>query len=243
MKHPIRLVLALSASALFAAGCSNTPYDATADDTAGSSYSSNNIPEAGPLTEAVNTYNPPVNNQTVPQVDTYAYQPQPQPQYQPAQPQADNNSYDTYAGSDNSGGAVAYDNSANANANPNNTGGYDYSAPGNETYSNYAAPSTDTYASNNNANSYYSGGNTAAPANTYSGGGGGAAVQVFASGSSSKAEQIKNSMSGRGLPAVVDNVAGLYKVRVPFGSEGEARANLARVRSASGEPGAFVTFR
>ena len=72
---------------------------------------------------------------------------------------------------------------------------------------------------------------------------GGAAVQVFASGSRGNAEQIKRSMDSRGLNAVIDQVDGLYKVRVPFGSESEARANLARVRSASGQSGAFVTFR
>ena len=66
---------------------------------------------------------------------------------------------------------------------------------------------------------------------------------MFASVSQAKAERIRQDMSSQGLNAVVDQINGLYKVRVPYASENEARANLIKVRHASGESGAFVTMR
>ncbi len=264
MKQPIRLILALSASALFVSACSTAPYDASSAD-GGSTYSSTgSVPEAGPLTSggAVGGSNyaytqPPVYQPQAPApvvtapvspANTYAYN----------QPDA-GGTYDSYAAGGNTGGNTGggYDYSANmdgGNTGGNPGGGYDYSASaggGNDTYNSYGGGGGDTYASTG-GNNYYSGGgsnsgggnnNYAASGGSGGGGAGGAAVQIFASGSSSKAEQIRNSMASRGLNAVVDQVDGLYKVRVPFSSETEARANLIRVRSASGESGAFVTFR
>ncbi len=140
----------------------------------------------------------------------------------------------------------------------------DYSQPqntANDTYTSYGTGNTgtttasnpattnyysdnsgyDTYASNNTGDGYTNTGNT-----THSGGytntaaAGGSAIQVFASGSQAKAEQIRQNMISQGLPAVVDAVNGLYKVRVPYPNVSAARANLIRVRQTSGEAGAFV---
>jgi len=66
---------------------------------------------------------------------------------------------------------------------------------------------------------------------------------VLASGNSSTAQSMKRQMDALGFNAVVDNVGGLYKVRVPFASREEAASNLSRIRSSSGETGAFVTAR
>ena len=73
--------------------------------------------------------------------------------------------------------------------------------------------------------------------------GGSAAVQVFATVSRDKAERIRQDIASQGLPAIVDQVDGLYKVRVPYSTASQARANLIKVRSVSGTPGAFVTSR
>lgn len=54
---------------------------------------------------------------------------------------------------------------------------------------------------------------------------------------------MRSQMQSLGLNAVVDNVGGLYKVRIPFASRDQASANLSRVRSLSGESGAFITTR
>ncbi|MCB1619344.1 MAG: SPOR domain-containing protein [Thiothrix sp.] len=136
-------------------------------------------------------------------------------------------SYDSY-------GPVAGNTAPTYNtAPPSNysTPGYDYSAPGGNT---------------GGGSSYYTGGSSyTSGSGGYSGGsaGGSSAVQVFATVSQDKAQRLQQDLRSQGLNAVVDRVDGLFKVRVPFGSESEARSNLARVRSLSGEAGAFVTSR
>ena len=72
--------------------------------------------------------------------------------------------------------------------------------------------------------------------------GGTYAVQVLASQSSGTAESMRGQMQSMGFNAVVDQVGGYYKVRVPFSSESEAKSNLGRIRS-SGAPDAFYTVR
>ncbi|TXH67162.1 MAG: SPOR domain-containing protein [Thiothrix sp.] len=249
MKHSLRLTLALSATVFFVSACSNTPYEDPSE-----TGSTSNIPEAGPLTSGgySGNYTQPQPGGGSAYYPPQTAQPQ-QPQYGAGYAQGQGgqpgNGYDTYASGsyDQSQGGQqdqgAYDMAGT-------TGGYDYSGGGsNDTYDSYSA---NTSSNNNSGGDYYannssgnSGGN-----DYYSGGGGGigrssgrAAVRVFGSGSSSKAQQVRSSMASRGLNAVVDSVDGLYKVRIPFSSESEARSNLMRVRSASGESGAFVTFR
>lgn len=258
MKHSLGLTLVLSATMFFVSACSNTPYESTTD-----SGATGNIPEAGPLVGGGGGYG---GGYTQPQQGggSGAYYP-PQTVAQPQQPTNDGyaqpqqgGGYDSYAG----GNGGTYDQAGQQGggydtAATTNNGGYDYSGGNNDSYNSYG---TNTNGANTGGNTgdYYAGGS--AGGNTggnsggdyYAGGSAGgnigsssgrAAVQIFASGSSSKAEQVRNSMASRGLTAVVDSVDGLYKVRVPFGNESEARSNLMRVRSASGESGAFVTFR
>ena len=263
MKHSLRLTLALSATVFFVSACSNTPYEDTSE-----TGSTSNIPEAGPLTGGgtggyggnyggsgytqnqqggSNAYYPP---QTA--------QPQ-QPQYGSGGGYGQNQGGQQGGGYDNYASGGSYDQSQGGQqgggydtAGNTNNGGDAYSGGNNDSYDSYGS---NTGGSSNGGGDYYanssSGGNSGG-GDYYAGGGGGgsigsssgrAAVQIFASGSSSKAQQVRSSMASRGLNAVVDSVDGLYKVRVPFGSESEARSNLMRVRSASGESGAFVTFR
>ncbi len=154
-----------------------------------------------------------------------------------APPAADNSagSYDTYAANTTAGGST-YNTYAASN---NNYGADSNSYAANTSSSNnyYAGANTsyDTYTNSTTGNNY-------APASTNSAGGS-AAVQVFATVSRDKAERIRQDIASQGLPAIVDQVDGLYKVRVPYSTEGQARANLIKVRSVSGTPGAFVTSR
>ena len=149
---------------------------------------------------------------------------------------AANNTYNTYA----------------ANANTSSGANYDYSGTAasiNNTYTSYgtgtAASTTNNYAATSTGNNYYSGGNdTYAAANTSNASASGsAAVQVFATISQAKAESIRQEIASQGLNAIVDQVDGLYKVRVPYSNRSQAQANLTRVRHVSGTPGAFVTTR
>lgn len=123
-----------------------------------------------------------------------------------------NTSYYNYAGGSASGGY-------------GNTGGsynYDYTAPsaGGSSYGGYSS---------------YSSGSATNPVS------GRHAVQVVASSNRSTADAMVSQMSAMGFNAVVDNVGGLYKVRVPFSSESEAKAGLGRIRSSV--PDAFYTVR
>jgi hypothetical protein len=106
---------------------------------------------------------------------------------------------------------------------------YDYSAPGSST-------------SGGGYSGSYSGGG-------YSGGGGGStgsangsyAVQVIASPNRNTADNMQRNMQSQGFTAVVDQVGGYYKVRIPFASAEEAKSALSRVRSSV--PDAFYTVR
>jgi hypothetical protein len=71
--------------------------------------------------------------------------------------------------------------------------------------------------------------------------GGSYAVQVVASPNSGTAEAMRSQMQSMGFNAVIDQVGGYYKVRVPYSSESEAKANLGRIRSSV--PDAFYTTR
>lgn len=260
MRNTIRLSVLLSATALFASACTNMPADGqggTYGSTYNNDYNTNtasaSVPEAGPLTEAANTnYAPtytaspvasaqtaaPVPVATVPQFpaqsydNSYAAAPA-QPAYTaPAAPAA--GGYDSYAANTDTLANTSYDYSGAAGS----SGDYNSyntaaaapagNAGGNDYYSN-----TDAYASNT----------AAAPQTPNYATAGGAAIQVFASVSQAKAERIRQEIASQGLNAVVDEIGGLYKVRVPYSSESEARAGLMRVRQASGEAGAFVTRR
>ncbi|MEZ5535849.1 MAG: SPOR domain-containing protein [Thiolinea sp.] len=258
MRQPIRTSLLLSATALFAAACTNMPMEGQ-DTSYNTGYTSpvasgNNIPEAGPLSDpepanttgynytATPTYTAPVPAATAPQPVPVA-----------TVPQVPDNSggYDVYAANNtapvanyaepvvdysqpqyNQPQTTAYNDSYNS-YDTSNTATY-YPQSGGDSYT------TDTYANNDAGyDTSYNNTNTYANASV----GGSSAVQVFATGSAAKAERIRQDMQSQGLPAVVDQVGGLFKVRVPFQDEGAARANLARVRLASGEAGAFVTTR
>jgi hypothetical protein len=261
MRQPIRTSLLLSVTALLAAACTNMPMEGQ-----GTSYNNGytapattgNVPEAGPLSDAApaaNTYAaaPAVNNQvpaaTAPQHVPVATVPQVPMATAPVYD--DNGSpYDVYAASSSAAPVTNYaapvvDYSQPQNQpQPNSNDSYtSYGPPANT-----AAAATDNYYTDNSGAGYdtYTSNNTGySNTNTYagSGGGGSAAIQVFATGSAAKAERIRQDMQGLGLPAVVDQVAGLYKVRIPYSDAGAARANLNRVRMASGESGAFVTTR
>ena len=50
-----------------------------------------------------------------------------------------------------------------------------------------------------------------------------------------------SQMRSAGFTAVIDNVGGYYKVRIPYGSASEAKASLGRVRGTV--PDAFYTTR
>ncbi|QLQ31310.1 MAG: SPOR domain-containing protein [Candidatus Thiothrix singaporensis] len=67
------------------------------------------------------------------------------------------------------------------------------------------------------------------------------AVQVVASPNRGTADAMASQMQSMGFNAVVDQVGGYYKVRVPFSSESEAKASLSRIRSSI--PDAFYTVR
>lgn len=254
MRQTIRTTLLISSTALFAAACTNMPTEGqdTAYNTGGYNTAPapmNNVPEAGPLT-ADNTPAAATYNTTM-----AANAPQNIPVATVPQVPAGNN-YNNAAVTETNNNSP-YDNYAAAPEQSNNTG-VDYSQPqdnSNDSYTSYGTGNTtaaanpvttyypdnnasyDSYANNGNNNMANNGGYNNAAAT------GSSAVQVFASGSQAQAEQISQNMRSQGLPAVVDMVNGLYKVRIPYPDEGAARANLIRVRQASGEAGAFITHR
>ncbi len=254
MHQPIRISLLLSATALFAAACTSMDSQNSGYTDYNSPVATTNIPEAGPLSDpapAANHYAAapaanPVPAATVPQVPAVTNT-----------PVANNtgSSYGIYAASDTNAAPVttheapvldygqpqpqpnyndSYTSYGPVNTPAANTAMANGTNGTNTTYDTYTNNSYDTYTTNN--------GNTGAGYNTNTAGGS-AAIQVFATGSVAKAERIRQDMQQLGLPAVVDSVGGLYKVRIPYSDAGTARANLAHVRQASGEAGAFVTTR
>lgn len=245
MKQTIRLTLLLSATALFTAACAPVPFEnqSTASNTYTapaptpvSSTVAAPVPEAGPLSEVAAAPAPQTTAATV-TVTVPAATATPVATV-PQVPAATNtgSSYDTYAASNTHSSGTTYD----------------YSGGGANSYTTYnnSTASANTYAANTNTNNYYSGGNDSytGGSNSYaaansSGAGGTAAVQIFATVSQAKAERIRQDVSSQGLQAIVDQVDGLYKVRIPYPTASQARANLTRVRHVSGTPGAFVTTR
>ncbi|MFN3786419.1 MAG: SPOR domain-containing protein [Thiothrix sp.] len=130
-----------------------------------------------------------------------------------AQP-ANNNSYFSYGSGNTTAGGYG-----------NASSGYTYD---------YTAPSSGSNSYGGGYASYSSGSATNSVSGRY-------AVQVVASSNRSTADAMVSQMSAMGFNAVVDNVGGMYKVRVPFSSESEAKSNLGRIRSSV--PDAFYTVR
>jgi hypothetical protein len=134
-----------------------------------------------------------------------------------------------------------------------NTGGttnasyYDYGTGGAATGGSGYTGTTSGYGTTSGTpGSYYDytapGGASTGGAGSYANTAGGSyAVQVVASQSSSAAESMRSRMQSMGFNAIVEQIGGLYKVRVPFSSESEAKANLGRIRSSV--PDAFYTVR
>ena len=138
-----------------------------------------------------------------------------------------------YSGSSGSG-AYGYGSGAGAGTGGSSGSYYDYSAPG-SSGSSYGGGGYSSGGGSYSSGGGYSGG--------YSGGsaGGSYAVQVVATQNRGTADAMRGQMQSQGFNAVVDNVGGMYKVRVPFSSESEAKASLSRIRSSV--PDAFYTVR
>lgn len=200
------------------------------------------IPESGPLVQGNASTPAPAQ----PQYNTQAqYQPDyeantyvPAPAYTPPQPQ-----YQTETQGYDDGGSTGYeDTTPVANYGTTTNSGTADSAY--DVYDNYGRPKAQPkplydYSGSDGYSDAYAGGTGSSVGSS----GGSHAVQVLATGSSSKAQSMRSQMQSLGLNAVVDNVGGLYKVRIPFASRDQASANLSRVRSLSGESGAFITTR
>lgn len=235
MKKNVKISSSLILLALAVSACSSTPVSEVNTTPVAS------IPESGTLTTPPSMTTTPVsNNNNYGGTNTTSYTPAPDyttptytppatqppvttaPTYTPpatTQPPATTTTYDYAGGNNNSAGSSSY---------------YD-------SYTGYGTPKFKNYSGNSNAasGSYQSYGGNSAGSSV----GGSYAVQILASGSSSKAESVKQQMKALGLSAVVDPVGGLYKVRIPFASKAEAQSSLMRIRSMSGESGAFVTTR
>ncbi|OQX14263.1 MAG: hypothetical protein BWK73_09930 [Thiothrix lacustris] len=146
-----------------------------------------------------------------------------------------NNSYGTTAPADYGYGAPVP--ATTTTGTTANTSYYDYGAGTASTASAYGGT---TAAASGNYYDYAAAGSSAA--GSYSNSAGGSyAVQVVASPNRGTADAMRSQMQAAGFNAVVDQVGGYYKVRIPFSSESEAKANLSRVRSSV--PDAFYTVR
>lgn len=147
-------------------------------------------------------------------------------------------------------GAPTYDYNTGGTASNAGTSYYDYGTGGTTT-----TPATTTPSSGYD-NYYATGSNTGSTSSTYydysaGGSSGGAssngsisgshAVQVVASPNRSTAESMLGQMQSMGFTATIDQVGGLYKVRVPYASASEAKSALSRIRSSV--PDAFYTVR
>ena len=121
----------------------------------------------------------------------------------------------------------AYNNN-NSNSSSGSSNYYDYSGSSNSSGSSYSG--SNSYS----AGSAYSGASSGSASGSF-------AIQVLASGNRNTANSMQQQMQGQGFNAVVDSVGGLYKVRIPYTSRGDAQSNLSRVRGS--EPDAFLTTR
>ncbi len=230
MKYNMKAMVSSLALVMLVAGCAPAPTTDTQADgsTTGANY-------GGANTGGYNYYN--TNN-------TAATQPA-------ANPAANNGGYYNQPPAADNTNAGGYDSQAT----------YDYSAPGGSgagsDYSSYnGSYGANNYASNSYSGNSYSSGYSSGSGNygsSYSGGSnysssyssgsrnGSYAVQVVASSSRSTADSMQRQMQSMGYAAVVDQVGGLYKVRVPYTSESEAKSSLNRIRSTI--PDAFFTTR
>lgn len=155
----------------------------------------------------------------------------------PASAAGDHNNYDTSSSYyDATSTTGAYDSNTATSA-ANNY--YDYSSGSSST-----GATTPSYSSG--YDNYYAGSNYYTYDSGSTGGSNGSAsgsyaVQVLASPKRGTAESMLNQMRSAGFTAVIDNVGGYYKVRIPYGSASEAKASLGRIRSIV--PDAFYTTR
>ena len=157
-----------------------------------------------------------------------------------ANPPASSNTYDYSSG-----------NSAANNTNPMPSMNDQYNAYNNNNSNSSSGSSGssnyyDYSGSSNSSGSSYSGSNSYSAGSAYSGASSGSAsgsfaIQVLASGNRNTANSMQQQMQGQGFNAVVDSVGGLYKVRIPYTSRGDAQSNLSRVRGSV--PDAFLTTR
>lgn len=245
MTNQLKVGVMSTLVALALSACSTAPVEEMDTNAVAS------IPESGPLVQGNNTtvattparpQQPNTQAHYQPDYDANTYVPA--PAYTPAQPQYQT---ETQGYADES---TTYEETTPvANYGTNTTsgsvgGGVDSSY---DMYDNYGRPKAQPkplydYSGSEGYPDVYAGGG-AAVGGSIGSSGGSHAVQVLASGSSSKAQQMRSQMQSLGLNAVVDNVGGLYKVRIPFASRDQASANLGRIRSLSGESGAFITTR
>jgi hypothetical protein len=154
----------------------------------------------------------------------------------------------------NAGGSTGYDYGTGTTTPAASTGSsyYDYgngSTTGGSTsgsgYDSYYGGSSTTGTSGTSGSYYdYSGSGSS----SYGSGGGSNgsatgsyAVQVVASPNRNTAEAMRSQMQSAGFTAVIDQVGGYYKVRIPYSSASEAKASLGRIRSTV--PDAFYTTR
>ncbi len=149
----------------------------------------------------------------------------------------------TQAGATTGGDYAPYNNNSYGTTTASTDYGYGAAVPAttntgttaNTSYYDYGAGTAST-------GSAYGSGTTTASTGSYSNSAGGSyAVQVVASPNRGTADAMRSQMQSAGFNAVVDQVGGYYKVRIPFSSESEAKANLSRVRSSV--PDAFYTVR
>lgn len=130
------------------------------------------------------------------------------------------------------------------------TGGSTTAGSGGSSYYDYGntsgtSSSYDSYYTNTSGSNTGSGYNgydyQPAPTTTNNSVSGSYAVQVVASPNRNTADAMLSQIRGMGYNAVIDNVGGLFKVRVPFRTSGEARSALSAIRSSV--PDAFYTTR
>ncbi|MBU0654608.1 MAG: SPOR domain-containing protein [Gammaproteobacteria bacterium] len=157
-------------------------------------------------------------------------------------------SYTAPTGSAYNTGATTYDYNTGSTASNAGASYYDYGTGGATTtatttpssgYDNYYATGSNTGTTSSTYYDYSAGSTGAASSNGSVSGS--YAVQVVASPNRSTAESMLGQMQSMGFTATIDQVGGLYKVRVPYASESEAKANLSRIRSSV--PDAFFTVR
>jgi hypothetical protein len=144
----------------------------------------------------------------------------------------------------NAGSASSYDYAAApAPAANTNTAGNYYDYGSGAPYDSYYSGSSSSTGTSSAGSNYY---DYSASGSSSGGGSNGSAtgsyaVQVIASPNRGTAEAMLSQMQSSGFTAVIDQVGGYYKVRIPYSSASEAKASLGRVRATV--PDAFYTTR